>query len=260
MADFDQQVLDIQALAQTDPAKALQETQRLFFTLVQSDSIFITPMRTLKPELFQKRSFRPFTAPIDGGNEDLYIRIFSDRKLVAKFVMEHEIDPTCVAELNGIELMQLAKYWFVRGVTGFILNDGAKWITITTPDFLKVIYEELLGQSQKYNQEFVDLIQFIYDCKSYTKKMFLMKYPDDTESLMVNTEDGMLFCFLDEQLANNYQNTGCEFVDVTEEYLKSIFLKHGPAMIRTVDKVITTSMRNIRYAYACAVFPEEVGL
>lgn len=260
MADLDQRVLEIQALAQTDQAAALRETQVLFFNLVQKDSIFIVPMRTLKPELFQKRAFRPFTAPIEEGSEDTYIRIFSDRNLVAKFVMEHDIDPTCVAELSGIELIQLAKYWFVRGTDGFILNEGAKWIAITLPDFLKIIYDELLGQPQKYNQEFVDLIRFIYTCKSYVSKVYLMKYPGDDSPLSVNTEDGDLFCFLDEQLANTYQGNGCEFVEVTESYLKSIFLAHGPAVIRTVNGVTNTTMRNIRYAYACATYPEEVDI
>ena len=261
MANMDQAVLAIREIAQNgNEEQAFRDTQSLFFQLVRDNVIFIMPSHTLKPDIFAKRAFRPYTAPLEGESEHLYIRIFSDRKLSARFASEHDIDPTCVAEISGIELIQLAKYWFVRGSYGFLLNDGGEWITISLPDFLQVIYEKLIDQPQKYNQEFVDLIGFIYRCKSVYSKVFLLTSEAEPDKQTVPVDGIETFCFIDEQLAGSYPpESGYVTLEVGEEFLKSMILKDGPAHITTVYGMIKTTMEHIRYAYAAAYFPEEVG-
>lgn len=260
MTSVDQAVLAIREIAQGgNEEQAFQDTQALFFQLVRDNVIFIMPSHTLRPDVFAKRAFRPYMAPLEGEQENLYIRIFCDRKLSARFATEHDIDPTCVAEISGIELIQLAKYWFVRGAFGFLLNDGGEWITISLPDFLQVVYDKLIDQPQKYNQEFVDLVGFVYRCKSVYSKVFLLTSENTQEKMTLDVDGVETYCFVDEQLAGSYPpESGYVTVEVTEGFLKSLILKDGPAHITTIYGMIRTTMEHIRYAYAAAYFPEEV--
>ena len=66
-----------------------------------------------------------------------------------------------VCEIDGVELVQLAKTYFLRGTYGFLLNDGSAWTAIAFPDLLTEFYKEILGDESLGRPEFISLIQFI---------------------------------------------------------------------------------------------------
>ena len=72
MTSVDQAVLAIREIAQSgNEEQAFQDTQALFFQLVRDNVIFIMPSHTLRPDVFAKRAFRPYMAPLEGEQEKL---------------------------------------------------------------------------------------------------------------------------------------------------------------------------------------------
>lgn len=154
-----QRIQASQQQAEQDPAGALKKNRDLFLDLIRQDQTFIVPEASVSKEALQQKLFRPYIAPAQEGDPRLFLRIFSHQDLATAFAEQQGHGQIC--ELDGVELVQLAKTYFLRGAYGFLLNDGSAWTAIAFPDLLTDFYRDILGDESLGRPEFISLIQFI---------------------------------------------------------------------------------------------------
>lgn len=148
-----------QQQAERDPAGALKKNRDLFLDLIRQDQAFIIPEAVVSQEALEQKLFRPYIAPAQEGDPRLFLRVFSHLDPATVFAEQRGQNQVC--EIDGVELVQLAKTYFLRGTYGFLLNDGSAWTAIAFPDLLTEFYKEILGDESLGRPEFISLIQFI---------------------------------------------------------------------------------------------------
>lgn len=148
-----------QQQAERDPAGALKKNRDLFLDLIRQDQAFIIPEAVVSQEALEQKLFRPYIAPAQEGDPRLFLRVFSHLDPATVFAEQQGQNQIC--EIDGVELVQLAKTYFLRGTYGFLLNDGSAWTAIAFPDLLTEFYKEILGDESLGRPEFISLIQFI---------------------------------------------------------------------------------------------------
>lgn len=148
-----------QQQAERDPAGALKKNRDLFLDLIRQDQAFIIPEAVVSQEALEQKLFRPYIAPAQEGDPRLFLRVFSHLDPATVFAEQQGQNQVC--EIDGVELVQLAKTYFMRGTYGFLLNDGSAWTAIAFPDLLTEFYKEILGDESLGRPEFISLIQFI---------------------------------------------------------------------------------------------------
>lgn len=148
-----------QQQAERDPAGALKKNRDLFLDLIRQDQAFIIPEAFVSQEALEQKLFRPYIAPAQEGDPRLFLRVFSHLDPATVFAEQQGQNQVC--EIDGVELVQLAKTYFLRGTYGFLLNDGSAWTAIAFPDLLTEFYKEILGDESLGRPEFISLIQFI---------------------------------------------------------------------------------------------------
>ena len=154
-----QRIQASQGQAEQDPAGALKKNRDLFLDLIRQDQAFIIPEAVVSQEALEQKLFRPYIAPAQEGDPRLFLRVFSHLDLATVFAEQQGHNQVC--EIDGVELVQLAKSYFLRGAYGFLLNDGSVWTAIAFPDLLTDFYKEILGDESLGRPEFISLIQFI---------------------------------------------------------------------------------------------------
>lgn len=154
-----QRIQASQQLAETDPAAALQENRALFLDLLRQDQAYIVPDAEVSQEALDQKLFRPCIAPAQEDDPRLFLRVFSHEEPAAAFAERQGRAQLC--KIDGVELAQLAKTYFLRGAYGFLLNEGSVWTALSFPDFLTGFYQDILGDPSLARPEFVALIQFI---------------------------------------------------------------------------------------------------
>lgn len=154
-----QRIQASQGQAEQDPAGALKKNRDLFLDLIRQDQAFIIPEAVVSQEALEQKLFRPYIAPAQEGDPRLFLRVFSHLDLATVFAEQQGQNQVC--EIDGVELVQLAKTYFLRGTYGFLLNDGSAWTAIAFPDLLTEFYKEILGDESLGRPEFISLIQFI---------------------------------------------------------------------------------------------------
>lgn len=148
-----------QQQAERDPAGALKKNRDLFLDLIRQDQAFIIPEAVVSQEALEQKLFRPYIAPAQEGDPRLFLRVFSHLDPATVFAEQQGQNQVC--EIDGVELVQLAKTYFLRGTYGFLLNDGSAWTAIAFPDLLTEFYKEILGDESLGRPEFISLIQFV---------------------------------------------------------------------------------------------------
>lgn len=148
-----------QQQAERDPTGALKKNRDLFLDLIRQDQAFIIPEAVVSQEALEQKLFRPYIAPAQEGDPRLFLRVFSHLDPATVFAEQQGQNQVC--EIDGVELVQLAKTYFLRGTYGFLLNDGSAWTAIAFPDLLTEFYKEILGDESLGRPEFISLIQFI---------------------------------------------------------------------------------------------------
>ena len=154
-----QRIQGSQQQAERDPAGALKKNRDLFLDLIRQDQAFIIPEAVVSQEALEQKLFRPYIAPAQEGDPRLFLRVFSHLDPATVFAEQQGQNQVC--EIDGVELVQLAKTYFLRGTYGFLLNDGSAWTAIAFPDLLTEFYKEILGDESLGRPEFISLIQFI---------------------------------------------------------------------------------------------------
>lgn len=159
--EITQRIGDTQRLAEHDPASALEQNLGLFIDIARQDSIYIVPSAAIPADTLASKTFSPYAAPAQEDDPRLFLRIFSHDDPAYVF-SERSLGSPQAVELDGVEMMQLARFYFLRGLYGFLLNDGLAWAAISFPDFLKGCFsEKILGDEKLARPEFIALVQVI---------------------------------------------------------------------------------------------------
>lgn len=159
LKDISTRITNAQKLAETDPAAALDTNRDLFLDIARQNEVFIVPEENVPAEALSSKQFRPYISPAQDNDPRLFLRIFSHED-VAKSFSEKALVNQYTA-IDGVELMQLARFYFLRGVYGFLLNDGLAWTVMSFHDFLSGCITEIIGDQTMANPEFIALIQLI---------------------------------------------------------------------------------------------------
>lgn len=159
LREITQRISEMQQLAEKDTAAALVENRRLFVDLARQDELFIVPAEQVSDEDLLNGQFSPCSAPAQSHDPRVFIRVFSHEDAAAAFAENHH----CVGthKIDGVELMQLSKFYFLRGLFGLLLNDGLAWAAISFPDFLSGCFQDILGDPALVRPEYVTLVEFI---------------------------------------------------------------------------------------------------
>ena len=154
-----QRIQESQRMAGSNPAQALKLNRELFVDLVRQDELYIVPEAEVSTEALEQKLFRPYIGPAQENDPRLFLRIFSHRDAAEAF--SARLDRNQICRLDGVEMIQLAKSYFLRGVYGFLLNDGQTWAAISFPDILTDCFRDILGDPSLARPEYVTIIQFI---------------------------------------------------------------------------------------------------
>lgn len=159
LKEITQRIQDSQQLAGSDPATALKLNRTLFVDIARQDEIYLVPEAEVSPDALEQKLFRPYIAPAQENDPRLFLRIFSHKDAAESFAERLGRSQVCM--IDGVELIQLAKTYFLRGVYGFLLNDGMAWTALSFPDFLMDCFRDILGDTSLARPEYISLIQFI---------------------------------------------------------------------------------------------------
>ena len=159
LKEITQRIQDSQQIAGSDPATALKLNRNLFVDITRQDEIYLVPEAEVSPDALEQKLFRPYIAPAQENDPRLFLRIFSHKDSAESFAERLGRSQTCM--IDGVELIQLAKTYFLRGVYGFLLNDGMAWTALSFPDFLVDCFRDILGDESLARSEYISLIQFI---------------------------------------------------------------------------------------------------
>ena len=142
-----------------DTDTLLQKTKEFFFLLFQEDSFFIIAAdESVSDDALQNKAVLPYTAAITPEGDAQYLRLFSHKDAAMQYLSELKLPEKNCIPISSIETVQLAKFWFLRGICGYVLNDGSPWVAISFPDYLQMVFQNLLEAPEMYRQEYVDFI------------------------------------------------------------------------------------------------------
>lgn len=148
LEQISQQISDVQKIVATNPEEALVKNRALFIAFAEQDGAFVVNNGPF-----------PLSAPAQDDDPRLFLRVFSHEEVAQAFVEKRGGGQ--ITAIDGVELMQLAKAAFLRGVYGFLLNDGLAWAILSFPDFLQECFRVVLGAEDMYDRDYVALIQLI---------------------------------------------------------------------------------------------------
>lgn len=152
----DQMVYEIQDAAATNSDKAISLRNDLFTLLLKRDEFYLVPAVPNEDQsLIQQKVFRPLASPATSDDPHMYLRVFSDPELARK--------AGTPVLFTSMELIQLIKFWFLRGVSGILLNDGAAWLVIPIPA-LSDLFCDIAG-IQGSDSDYVAIVELANDIR-----------------------------------------------------------------------------------------------
>lgn len=145
---------DIAALKSIEaPADIHAAIEDIFFDLIYADQPFYVA--------FLKGA--PCASPFKSDPKRLFLRLFSHKGVAERYRSRNE--EMEIVSLSLEETMQLAKTMFLRGVYGYLLNEGDKWIQISLPNYLHLFFSRVIHADNSYNESCVQVISFLNELR-----------------------------------------------------------------------------------------------
>lgn len=130
--DVNKAVTGFQQLAQESTEAATQSRDELFSLLLKRDKFYVVP---IKPQV-DGAVLMPTMEPVWEGATQEYLRVFTHQELASKLGTP--------VKITALELCRLSKHWFLRGIPGLIVNDGAAWFMMPL-DTILTLFSEMVG-------------------------------------------------------------------------------------------------------------------
>lgn len=141
-----------------------EECKKLFADVLNQNDLYIVKSNKEATEKNDDR-IRPFVGLGPSGfTKSYFLRVFTDEALANKFAEREEVlSEEPVVKISASELVHLVKDYFVMGVDGVLLNDGADWITLNCDAVLYIAFTDVLNIPEAFNSDFVNMVNAIYD-------------------------------------------------------------------------------------------------
>lgn len=150
----------------TDTAERIKSCRNLFIDVLMNEELYVIATPETTKEQWDNNMIRPYIDQA-GQGEKYYLRIYSDKSLAtaaAKRIDSVLEDGTVmIIKVSKEQLISLVQDYFILGVDGVLLNDGADWITLNLELFLYIGYCDVLNIPDHYDPDFVNSVTAIYD-------------------------------------------------------------------------------------------------
>lgn len=191
-----------------DSAERVNKCSELFIDVLKNEKLYLVASPKTTEDEWNSDKYKPFIAE---GSEDnqYYIRVFTDKALAEACARKIEAileDGTeLVAEISALQLVSVVNDYFIMGLDGVLLNDGADWITLNCEAFLAIACKDVLDIPDHFNIDFINTVKAIYDiAKKRVRIVAPAKYFEDIIADDVLTGSGELYTFGDELLLLEY--------------------------------------------------------
>lgn len=249
-------ITSLQTLASVDPEAALKGTQTLFFDLLRQDcDFYIIPSEKSNITNLRNKDFRPYIARIQSDDPRTFLRVFTHTELAKQFGT-NEVFDLQICPITAIELLQLAKYWFLHGVYGFILNDGDVWTVTSFPEILKTALNLLLREPDLYNEEYVQSILLIHQIRHNSYYHMAILKGSDSFSF-VEADDSTTYVF-QENVAMKAGVPSAALVPIVLQDFYSITTE--TVSVQTDSRYIIKTKILQSALQACGIEPDETPL
>lgn len=157
----------------------LNEGRKVFTEVLKDDELYIIGLpETTKEELEIGRA-KAYIQKDPNGTSKYYFKVFNDETTAKDFARKIgavlEDGTEIVIKENSKEVLaQLRDAFILMGIDGVLLDDGINWITISTEEFLRIAYIDVLNIPQNYNVDFVNTVRAVHDIN---KKNFRLVAP-----------------------------------------------------------------------------------
>lgn len=228
------------AQANMDANDLNQKNKDLFFALFQEDSFFVVSKESLTDEQKKEKSFVPYAAPAAKDSSLSYLRLFSHREAAEAFLASQQMEGSIIP-ISAMESVQLAKFWLLRGVYGFMLNDGQQWATISFTDYLYSVFHDLLNREDMYNEVYVELINFLVYFSAH--EPFFLAEQNEHE---IAASQSLTIYFIGPE----EKKDGFIYTPLSTELLNELMPKENELVIEALCSHIRTTMPLLRRVFS----------
>ena len=150
----------------TDQNEKITLCRNLFIDVLKNEELYLIATPETTREQWDNNMIKPYIAQA-GQGEMFFMRIFSDKDLAIKAAKRIdsvlEDGTVMIIKVSKEQLISLVKDYFILGVDGVLLNDGADWITLNSELFLHLAFCDVLNILDHYDIDFVNFVKAIYD-------------------------------------------------------------------------------------------------
>ena len=159
LIETNNRMAEIQKLSAYDTTQAMTALNGLLRELMENGDFYVLADPMSSQEQVEGMKFLPYILPLANTADFKALRVFSAEEAAERFAEQGEM-PAPVAKLTTVDLVQLCTFWLIRGLDGFVLNDGQDvWGAVTFEQFLDCFYDEVLQRDTAKDKDFVPLLK-----------------------------------------------------------------------------------------------------
>ena len=152
----------------TDDLQKLNEARKLFVDILKNEDIYIVASKETTKEELEDGRVKAYIVTEQAGSQKNYLRIFTDNEVANDFarkngaVLEDGREIVIKEKVEEIAV-QITDAFMMIGLDGILLEDGVNWITISTEEFLRIAYVDVLDIPNRYDKDFVNTVRAVHD-------------------------------------------------------------------------------------------------
>lgn len=242
----------IESLEQIENIQEKAKEYRKFFAdVLKNNELYIIGQPGTTEEEWKTGKIRPYIA--NGPKGDFsYMRIFTDIELAynaAKRIKATLNGKEMILKIDAENLTYIVREYFLMGMDGILLNDGASWVSYTSEGFLGVSYNDVLNTPEKFQVSFVNTVRAIHDIvKKRVRIVAPVKYYEDIKEEDVFEGKAELYNFGSEILfIEYYDKYKVEKVFKEEVFWVNISIEN---LYKVVEKANEANITNVKIAYS----------
>ena len=152
----------------TDDLQKLSEARKLFVDILKNEDIYIVASKETTKEELENGRVKAYIVTEQAGSQKNYLRIFTDNEVANDFARKNGAvleDGREIVIKEGVEeiAVQITDAFMMIGLDGILLEDGVNWITISTEEFLRIAYVDVLDIPNRYDKNFVNTVRAVHD-------------------------------------------------------------------------------------------------
>lgn len=226
------------------------QTRKFFAEVLKNNEFYVLGQPGTTEEDIQSGKIRPYIANGPKGNYS-YIRVFTDIELAYKAAQRVKAvinGKEMILKIDTENLTDIVRDYFLMGMDGILLNDGARWITYTCEAFLGVAYHDVLNIPDKFQVSFINTVRAIHDiAKKRVRIVAPVKYYEDIKEEDIFNGKAELYNFDKEILFIEYYDK----YKVENVFKEKVFWVDIPIerLYEIIEKANEANLNNVKIAY-----------